>query len=773
MVQHGILNAFMHQSKYSCLCFAIVLTLINNGQQQHFDHDTITLTLEEQDLNEYSCIVSKLQIKKSLHLTEMFTDFDNDSGRIVFDSAMLIDGVPTCPLPYDTHKQFFKSGFNDMCNYFQNDYFNQDYSEYKMTMPLLLNDANDFYTDEIQLTNQEIQFMKEIESFDDSIPKNNYYDNLSNTNMTRMNNLFKIAEYLQIKRLLTIIGARHASLMTNMDKNKMIRWLLENNLAEKQITIDNNGNDNNACNSNKECANSENDDGINVNKINTYSWVLLGHIVPFFSCCDIRTFSSISSESYVFANEWGNMNVNIDPIIKVLTNNNASTCLLLTNQEVSFYKPFLTLPQHKWSNNQNDIYDQLKPLTNDMTSSEGFSFKTLVFFGDTCTYNFHTLECKITTYQKSIDIRMHRGNRQYFSSISLKFGKFAEKVNFLARLRNIEHVIIDIAHICYSSSFNDLIGINDINNVKTIQIWAHSFRLIDFEEIYNINNEIEHIEIATKPNLCVSDDGTMEYRSVKNMQFLSKMTSLKQLLLVGNNLDDSFDFGALKTLTNLEVVRMEGNKFDYKLDTQCLDFAFLNDLPNLKRLYLGNNQIECIINFESIQQARQLEYLWLQKNSLLSSPVDFTKFDESKPLMNSLREISFAHMSLKYTRQDDNCFDLRFLKFMPNVERLYLTDNKIECIDNVAILQREDIKLQDLHLDKNNLLSFDFADLIGSNIQEICLQHNNLSFELLKNFDADTISKINPSTNILIAITQGNDDKLKQQVIPRVRIRIL
>ena len=132
------------------------------------------------------------------------------------------------------------------------------------------------------------------ESFDDSIRKNSANDNPFdiniNINMTRLNNLFKIAEYLQIKRLLTIIGARHASLMTNMDKNKMIQWLVDNNLARKQrtVTIDSNG----KCNSNKECANSENDDTINVNKINEYSWVLLGNIVPFFSCCDIRTFSS-------------------------------------------------------------------------------------------------------------------------------------------------------------------------------------------------------------------------------------------------------------------------------------------------------------------------------------------------------------------------------------------------------------------------------------------------------------------------------------------------
>ena len=67
MVKHSALNAFMHQLK--CSYFAFVLLIINNGQQQHFNHDTIALTLEGQDFNEYSCKVSKLQIKKSINLT--------------------------------------------------------------------------------------------------------------------------------------------------------------------------------------------------------------------------------------------------------------------------------------------------------------------------------------------------------------------------------------------------------------------------------------------------------------------------------------------------------------------------------------------------------------------------------------------------------------------------------------------------------------------------------------------------------------------------------
>ena len=836
----------------------MLLMLVSSSQTQHFD--TVTLMLEGQDLNEYNCTVNKMQIKKSPILTGMFTKLEDDSGKIVFNTSILIDGVSTCPLSCDGDFEFVKTGFNDMCDYFQNNNFSQDYNcdEYQLPIPLLLNNSNDFYHHVKELTYQEREFMKKIESFDDS---NNNTNNPFNIDMTRMNNLFKIAEYLQMKRLLTIIAARHASLMKNMNKTQMIHWLdniINNNNSHNACNNTNNTNDNNNQNHNEKIipetpsSNSDSNNNYNEEYANDQSefinsiWVPLTQMLPFFSCYDIHTFSSISKKFSDFVDEWLNLKLNIDPMVKILTNNNDSTCLSLTNQEIVFHKPFLTLPQHQWSENQNDMYNQLKTMTNNTIIQA--DWRKMYFFGASLLascgnkYYLYRLHCTISSGDRSIVIRGQRDS-MHFCTISFKFGEFAQQINMLAKLRNIEYIVLHWYHL---SSFDDLIGVNTISNIKAINIEQYSFPFINFQEIYNINNQLEDLTIVS------SNENRTKTRSVKHMEFLSKMKSLKQLDLYGNNLD-SFDFDALKGLSNLQLIRINKNKFDYKLDTQCLDFAFLDNVPNLKELHLDHNQIECInnfmtiqkhsnlekldlgnnnisslnlnafkgtnlkhiylymnklsnlgddntsqlqpcldfnslndmpqlqilrlefnqirciVHFELIQQHTQLKDLHLENNYFLSS-IDFTKFDESKPKMNDIHQVNFNNMNMKYTMQNNNCLDLQFLKFMPNVERLYFAHNKIECVDNVSVLQREDVKLKELYLDHNNLLSFDFADLIGSNIELISLRHNNLSFASLKNFNDDTLSQINPSDMGMasISILQGNDDKLQRLYIPHV-----
>ena len=119
-------------------------------------------------------------------------------------------------------------------------------------------------------------------------------------------------------------------------------------------------------------------------------------------------------------------------------------------------------------------------------------------------------------------------------------------------------------------------------------------------------------------------------------------------------------------------------------------------------------------------------------------------------------------MNLQYTIKNNNCLDLQFLKYLPQVWLLDLSNNKIECVDNVSILQMEDINLKNLDIGNNNLVSFDFGDLIGSSIIEISLKNNNLSIESVKNFDNNTLSKINPTTEVRIYIKDGNDEKFSQ-----------
>ena len=864
----SMVGIWMHSIKYSCL-YLIVLLVATNGDRQYYDSHNIVLTLQsqDQDLDDYSCKVKESQSRHSKLVISLLANQFSANGDASSEHSDI-----KVPIPYDADKEFFKIGFDDMCHYLQSVDLNQDHDEYQLPKPLLLNNSNHFYNDVTQLTNQEMIFMKTIESFDESSDNVNPFDN----DMTRMNNLLKIAEFLQMERLLTIIAARQASLMINMDKKQMIQWLIDDSKAHNNNNNNDNHNEWNPSNNKKEnnnnnakltsllpetrlcnihnddnneaCTNAENDGTIiYMNKVNRYNWALLSQILPFLSCRDIHTFSSISNEFYNFANDWY-MNRNVDQMIKILTNNKDATCLSLTNQEVLFYKPFLIFPQHKWSKNQNDTYNGLKTMPNTIVNVESknkFYFTTLGSSRDNY-YGLHTLQCTINIDNASIEIYVGRRNKKGFGSISFKFGKFTQQLNILAQSRNIENITILLMHsLMHLSSFDNLIGINEINNIKAITIVSHSFAFINFEEIYNINHQLESLEIVTM---------SKKTRSVKNIQFLSKMKSLKRLYMYGNNLD-SFDFNALKGTNNLQEIDLSDNKLNHTLDTQCLDFAFLNNVPNLKEmnledneiecivnfmaiqkhsnlvelmlqnnkissldlnafqgtnlqqidlsnnklndlnhdgtsrsqlqscldfnsfnnmrqlqvLNLEDNQIKCIVNFESIQQHTQLESLNLGNNHLLSS-IDFTKFDASQPLMNNLREIKFINMSLEYIRQNNNCLDLQFLQFMPNLEELYFSNNKIECIDNVSILQHENVKLRYLGLSYNNLASFDFADLIGSNIFKIFLTNNNFSIESLKNFDINTVSKINPSGWVLIDIARGNNVKLPQTKLKQVSV---
>ena len=806
----------IHSIKCLTLCCAVLsLTiLIGNGQSDD-DSNNIVLVLESRtqdqnpDLKKYRCTIKKSQMQSSTIVHDLVVD-DNDDH----DELSHIE----IPLPYYENQQFFKSGFHDMCNYIQTNIFNQHYNETKhqLPMPLLLDNQNHFYNLE-QLTEYEIQFMKQVESFDSD--NNNPFD----IDITRMNNLFKLADFLQMERLVTIIAARQASLMMNMTKQEMIDWLIDNQNTKKQVVADNNNNYKQDSNDNlkmvpllttqlQSCSDDNNHDEECITNeviLNKYHSGLLPHILQFFSCCDIHTFSSISNDFYQLARELNVFESSIDEMIKILTNNNDSTCLSLTNQEIIFYKPFLTLTQSRWTENQNNTFDRLKTMTNskiNVNSKYQFKFDVLGSRGE--KYFFWPIVSYI--YHENIVISCSGR----LSIISFKFGNFSQQLNTVAQSRNIQHIaILFDSTPSFLSSFDDLIGINDIKNIKKIEITRHSLSFIDFEKIYKINNQLEYLKIVLYQSTSTCP--------VKNMQFLSKLKSLKELDLDRNNLD-VFDFDTLKGLTNLEVLKITRNRFKYTSNTKCLDFSFLTHLSNFDILDLSDNQIECllglnafqgtniryirlehnklssfsdgdntsqlqpcldfnsfdnmrqlvylnlgynkitcIINFESIQQHTQLANLDLAGNHLLSS-IDFTRFDDSKPFMNNLLYIHFENMNLKYTIKNNNCLDLQFLKFMPQVSLLDLSNNKIECVDNVSILQREDVKLERLWLNSTTLVSFDLADLIGSNVKQIDLTNNNLSFESVKNFDRKTLSKINHAQPVQINIKKGNDDKFSQ-----------
>ena len=111
-----------------------------------------------------------------------------------------------------------------MCKYLQINDLEPGHQD--LPRPLLLYNSNDFYNLE-QLTNQEKLFMQQIESFDNNTDHDNIEINPFDIDMTRVNNLFKIAHNLQIARLFTLIAGRHASLINNLNKTAMIQWFID------------------------------------------------------------------------------------------------------------------------------------------------------------------------------------------------------------------------------------------------------------------------------------------------------------------------------------------------------------------------------------------------------------------------------------------------------------------------------------------------------------------------------------------------------------------
>ena len=320
-------------------------------------------------------------------------------------------------------------------------------------------------------------------------------------------------------------------------------------------------------------------------------------------------------------------------------------------------------------------------------------------------YRVQILQYSIANDNNSITIRTHSN---YLSSISFKFGNFAQKINLFAKSNNIEYIKITIHDSRFLSSFYDVIGINDINNIKSIEMVQHAFSIIYTAEMRILGKQLEFLNFnahyGTGTAQCVDfvflnnvpslKELHLTYNTiqcVKNFMTIRNMSYLSILSLYQNNIT-SLNLNVFQG-TNIQEIHLGFNQMSRFSDDAydnhtCLDMNSFNNMSQLKKLHLGGNKIECIVNFESIQQHPKLKEIYLSANHLLTSTIDFTNFDESKPLMNSLELLYFREMNLKYTSNnngDNNCFDVQFLTFMPNVKYLHLSHNKIQCIDNLSI----------------------------------------------------------------------------------------
>ena len=190
-------------------------------------------------MSKYQCRITKSQIQILKVVYGLFeTDNDDQSNDM------------EVPLPCHENQEFFKSGFNNLCDCIQSNIFNQDYATktYRLPIPLLLDNQKEFYNLK-QLTNDEV-----------------------------------------------LTAVLQASLMMNMNKHEMIDWTD----TQKHTVADNNSNDDNPKMVPLPLTHTQNANNKErtINEIKKYHAGLLQHMLQFFSCYDIHAFSSISNDFY-------------------------------------------------------------------------------------------------------------------------------------------------------------------------------------------------------------------------------------------------------------------------------------------------------------------------------------------------------------------------------------------------------------------------------------------------------------------------------------------
>ncbi|CAL8152134.1 unnamed protein product [Prunus armeniaca] len=191
--------------------------------------------------------------------------------------------------------------------------------------------------------------------------------------------------------------------------------------------------------------------------------------------------------------------------------------------------------------------------------------------------------------------------------------------------------------------------------------------------------------------------------------------------------------------------------------------SWLGSLPSLEGLDLGSNQLSGnIIEFQS----RSLEYLCLGDNKLdgliprsifdlekvteldlssnnLSGTVEFEKFSKLQSLR--LLNLSFNHLSLSFNHLSNNTWpqllslDLSscnisefpyFLRSSQNLERLYLSHNRIQAHIPKWLLDLGKDSLSDLDLSHNSLTGT-IGQLRWKKLYYLDLRNNSLQGELL------------------------------------------
>ncbi len=334
---------------------------------------------------------------------------------------------------------------------------------------------------------------------------------------------------------------------------------------------------------------------------------------------------------------------------------------------------------------------------------------------------------------------------QNLTSLTL-IGQSFKDISPISALKNIQKIVLIDTSIVSIDSFKNLSKVNEltISNTKTLQsvdgveemtkltrldLSDNGIvnidglnNLVNLTELVLTNNEITYLPSINRLEFLETLD--VSNNSIERLgEDLSGLSNLTEFIARDNQI---CDLSTLDDLVSLEILDLSEN------DLGCLgagispDFSSLENAPNLREIYLNDNELTSIENLRG--KTLPLEVLHLENNNLTDiTPIsDYTDIQELVLFNNNIVDIDDLSGMTNVTEIDlseNSILDFSDLLSIPNLEFIDLSDNNITVIPDMSDSW---LNLRVLDLDGNDII--DTSGVDGHvNLRELVLSNNGMT----------------------------------------------
>ncbi len=334
---------------------------------------------------------------------------------------------------------------------------------------------------------------------------------------------------------------------------------------------------------------------------------------------------------------------------------------------------------------------------------------------------------------------------QNLTSLTL-IGQSFKDISPISALKNIQKIVLIDTSIVSIDSFKNLSKVNEltISNTKTLQSVDGVEEMTKLTRLDLSDNGIVNIEglnnLVNLTELILSNNKITYFPSINQLELLetldvsnneivqlgedlSGLRNLKEFIARQNNI---CDLSTLDDLVSLEILDLSENDLGCGGLGASPDFSSLENAPNLREIYLNDN------NLTSIEDLRGktliLQVLHLENNNLTDiTPIgNYTTIRELVLYNNNIVNISDLAGMINVTEIDlseNSIVDFSNLRDIPNLESIDLSNNNIDFIPDMSDSWAH---LEVLDLDSNNLT--DTSGVNGhANLQTLILSNNGIT----------------------------------------------